>query len=823
MSLARGAVAAILFGASSLHGPSAYPATRSIEIASDRWHQLSVPGDPAGETLASLFGDDIDVDDYASTWIAWRYAADESAYARVETDEALRAGDALWFIQRTGADVTLTLPDELPPASGTNMAGCDSAAGCLALPLRTRSGAISWHMLGSPFGEPVAEEALAFVRGRGEDCVDGCTIAEAGAKSLTSSTAFLYDPVSEDYEKLSDAVTLDPWQGVWFATSPDPLGSGADAALLIPAPASCPAAGCGSVTLGGRRVKWHPLTVDVAGPTASERDTAPNPFLDVRLEVRFTAPSGNRIVAPGFFAGDGRGGGTGNLWRVRFAPDEAGSWTYAVSFRRGDDVAVSPASTPGTALAPDGATARFTVAGRDAGAPGLLADGRLDYIGGHYLKQADGEHWIKGGVDSPENFFGYAGFDNTFDQPGGVSSAGLQDGVHRYAPHVRDWNAGDPNFVSADTGIDAKGIIGAVNYLSEQQVNSIYFLPMNLGGDGRETYPFVGASGSAFDDTHYDVSKLHQWNIVLDHMQRKGIAAHMVLGEQERGNTNWLDGGELGVERKLYYRELIARFGYLNGIKWNLGEESRYGAARHRAFAAYIRALDWADHQIAVHTMKNDPAGAYVPLLGNPDFDTSSIQFSPANADDYVETWRRRTREAGVSWIIEMDEIGSATKGLTDDNADALRGQVLYPTLFSGGHIEWYFGYHDLPLGGDIRTENFRTREAMFRYMRHARTFMQDELPFWEMEPNDGALSGGRPGDQAFEKPGESYALYLEDGADGRTLAVVAGAYSVRWFDPRGGRFVGAAGSRSGARLALGAAPGDTSEDWVVLVRRSGS
>ena len=82
---------------------------------------------------------------------------------------------------------------------------------------------------------------------------------------------------------------------------------------------------------------------------------------------------------------------------------------------------------------------------------------------------------------------------------------------------------------------------------------------MNLGGDGRETYPFVGASGSAFDNTHYDVSKLRQWNTVLEHMQHKSIAAHMVLGEQElpkhpTGSTtvNWVSNASSTIANWLH-------------------------------------------------------------------------------------------------------------------------------------------------------------------------------------------------------------------------------------------------------------------------------
>ena len=169
--------------------------------------------------------------------------------------------------------------------------------------------------------------------------------------------------------------------------------------------------------VSGELIKWHPVVIDVSGPTASETDTDPNPFLDVRLDVELVAPSGERLVVPGFFAGNGSGGGTGTIWRARFAPPEAGVWTYSISFREGGAAAVSDSSSGGAPLAADGTAGRFTVAGRDRGAPGLLADGRLEYVGEHYLKQADGNHWIKGGVDSPENFFGYAGFDNTVNQP----------------------------------------------------------------------------------------------------------------------------------------------------------------------------------------------------------------------------------------------------------------------------------------------------------------------------------------------------------------------------------------------------------------------
>jgi Domain of unknown function (DUF5060) len=47
----------------------------------------------------------------------------------------------------------------------------------------------------------------------------------------------------------------------------------------------------------------------------------PNRFLDVQLEASFLAPSGLQQRVKGFFYG-------GDVWKVRFSPDEPGHWTY---------------------------------------------------------------------------------------------------------------------------------------------------------------------------------------------------------------------------------------------------------------------------------------------------------------------------------------------------------------------------------------------------------------------------------------------------------------------------------------------------------------
>jgi len=435
------------------------------------------------------------------------------------------------------------------------------------------------------------------------------------------------------------------------------------------------------------------------------------------------------------------------------------------------------------------------------------------------LKFQNGPYWIKTGTDSPENFLAYAGFDATDDRGGAV-----QNFLHRYDPHRGDFRDGDPLFVSRDTGIDSRGIIGALNYLSDRGVNSIYFLPMNLGGDGYDTHPFLAPERTPYFKTHFDISKLNQWNQVLNHAQNRGIALNIVLNETEIENREWHDDGQFGRERKLYYREMIARFGYLLAAKWNISEENNFPIDFVREAAAYLTALDWNAKPISVHTPP-DRFENYFELLGNPLISATSIQYNIDRASEYVEEWRQRSRNAGVPWVLDMDENAV---GLLDRNIDDLRRRILYDVLFSGGNIEWYFGFGGLPLGGDITVEDFRTREAMWTQSLHARRLMENNLPFHRMQPMDNLVSGENQdfgGAEVFVAAGEIYAVYLPTANGNAVIRAgeLNGTWRLRWFNTLSGQFESEQIVSANGEISLNNAPSARDRDWVVLIDRSGS
>ncbi len=582
-------------------------------------------------------------------------------------------------------------------------------------------------------------------------------------------------------------------------------------------------------TVGGDLIKWHTVSIDFQGPSTSEA-AATNPFTDYRLDVTFThVATGKTYVVPGFFDGNGTGSGTGNVWRTRFTPDEPGAWSYTAAFRTGSNVAVADSASLGSfaTTGPHGQSGNFSVADLDPNAKGFKAQGRLEYVGGHYLKFRDGDYWLKGGADSPENILGYSGFDNT------------PNFRHQYAAHAGDWNSGDPDWTNdAPNGSGTrtgKNIIGALNYLSQQHVNSIYFLPMNIGGDAKDTWPYVGpinrSGSSSNDNTRFDISKLAQWEIVFNHAQEKGLNLQVVLNEAEVANKQELDNATLGVERKLFYREMIARFGHHNALQWNISEEYNallnLGENTVRQFADFITSIDPYHHPITVHNAGNNLANTWYKFLGEDRWSLTSIQ--QAGVVDglglVVEDMRTRSANAGHPLVIMIDEPGSID--VDAGGADNVRKRMTWDIYLSGGSVEWFTETMDQSL------ENFRQFEQVYRETWYARQFLEQNTRFWEMTPMDSLVAGEDPdfgGAEVFAILGQQYAIYLPDGSNddyngGAPILDLTGwdgaTFQLKWYNPRSGTFVGNPLLLTGGDwVSLGFTPDGlhSTNDWAALV-----
>ncbi len=587
-------------------------------------------------------------------------------------------------------------------------------------------------------------------------------------------------------------------------------------------------------TVSGELRKWHTVSITFNGPNTSENN-ATNPFLDYRLNVTFTSPSGNTFLVPGFYAADGNASETsansGNKWMVRFSPNETGQWSYSASFRTGNNVAINSSQNAGSTTSFDGASGNFSISGTNKSAPDNRAKGRLNYVGKRYLRfEETGKYFIKAGADSPENLLGYGQFDNTVNSK-------------NWGPHQQDWNSGDPSWKNGK----GKGLIGAINYLSSKGMNAFSFLTMNVIGDGKDVWPWTATSHNALDGnsssdsdnrTRYDVSKLEQWEILFSHAESKGLFLHFKTQETE--NDQLLDGGELGTERKLYYRELIARFGHHLSLNWNLGEEhDLYSAdelndtnnSRVKAYAAYFKNLDPYRHHVVIHSYPWGQDELYTPLLGNTDLTGASLQTHIDDVHADAKKWLIASKNAGKQWVLANDEQGGANKGVTADadyngdkgnqadNRKDTRHKVLWGTLMAGGMgVEYYFGYQTGET--DLTAEDWRSRDTKWEDAKIAIDFFQQHLPYWNMDTADGLTSDND--DYCFADTGNIYAIYLPNGGTTNlNLSGVSGTFAVKWFNPRsGGGLVN--GSKAeitgGGNRGIGNPPNSASQDWVAVI-----
>lgn len=480
--------------------------------------------------------------------------------------------------------------------------------------------------------------------------------------------------------------------------------------------------------------KWHKVELVFNGPE-TEVAADPNPFL-LEVNVIFIAPDASAYTVPAFYDGDGQGGGNGHVWKVRFSPNATGAWKYE-----------STSAEPSLA----GFRGTFNVDEPPDGSADFLKWGRLIYAGGHYLKFTDGGYWIKGGCDDPENFLGSSFLFSDFNEPDIWASKRK-----------------------------------AADYLSGRKVNSIYCITNTIHGDRPDSWPWIGNGTDSNNRDRFDVGKLLIWEDFFDYCQNRGLVLHIVLND---------DSGWIGYDSRLYFREMVARFGHHPAIIWNIGEEANenYSAAEQEGLAQQMKSIDPFGHPVTVQ--RKPGADLRWPFLGNPLFDLTSIQageglkaFSAAILPDLGKIVREN-RMASVQARHPIPVMIDETSGV--DLVDAatifkMRTKVLYPIYLSGGNFELHFKDSYGAIFNDGGKVKITALGLMWDDMFRARQFLE-QVPFAEMEASQQLISSA---DRNFclSKPGSVYAVYLSAGGNASiNLSGGGGEYQVQWYNPKTG------------------------------------
>jgi hypothetical protein len=308
-----------------------------------------------------------------------------------------------------------------------------------------------------------------------------------------------------------------------------------------------------------------------------------NPFRDAILSAVFRSPSGKRIDFFGYYDGDGHDGQTGNVWKLRFMPDEVGTWSYVCRFsdgsggKRGEFACVAQGAKPGPVRA-EGRWLKF-------------ADGKWFYPRSYYFSEAFSgvsPYWEK----TIETFFG---------------------GKYNY------------NFCCT-TFWQGK-------LLRKNRWNNI---------DYNGFYPIHGK-----DYTRLDLRSWRHVDEVLQHLESHGVVwfnfdgfVPNVGGEMGPQRTDF-------EAQKVYIRNVVARLAPYWNVIWNIAFEWRefMSAEQVRRLVDFTKKIDpWA-HLVTVHDQggykgsKELLAGLHVDLI--------TLQYDAGKCGDAVTANRFVQRYAG--------------------------------------------------------------------------------------------------------------------------------------------------------------------------------
>jgi len=603
---------------------------------------------------------------------------------------------------------------------------------------------------------------------------------------------------------------------------------------------------------------YDPVTLDVEGPELDQA-TGQNPFADYRLDVTFSR-SGREYAVPGYFAACAdaadRGCTSGKLWRAHFVPMEAGDWTYRVTFRTGTDVVAG--GDVGKPLAGiDGTTGSFKVSATPRN--NVRARGLLQYRNEQYYRwSGTNKPFFKFGVDSPENMLAYIDFDRT------PNARGMR---HDWLPHVRDYSASAQSFTWG--GGRGKGLLGRFAYLQGVGVNSVSMLLFNVGGDDQNVIPqIMRVSADSYaklspadqwakgvEHDRYDVVKLAQWQRALSYADELGLQVHFKMQEVE--NNLFMDGGKLGRQRKIYIREMVARFNHFLAVSWNMGEENTQEPDVVREQAKYIDSLDPYDHPLVMATYPRQkerfrPHLASGSSMNGLAMQGNTIDFSDMRPD--IVKWTNASIRAGRRVVIGYDESGTAgpgapidvgfdlttlpTKGvLSFSPGDIAPGQpgaeptlaraalegpppavqpeiaptretyrrhAIWNALLAGAAgMEMYYGWTNKC--HDLGCENDRTRALKFNDGKNAIAFFNEHVGERALGMvADDDLTMTRT-EYVFADHGKTYIVYTRAGTPAAlSLLGESGRYSVDWYDAVAG---GPLRKGSVAEIAGGEAP----------------
>ncbi|MDN3669329.1 DUF5060 domain-containing protein [Echinicola jeungdonensis] len=502
-----------------------------------------------------------------------------------------------------------------------------------------------------------------------------------------------------------------------------------------------------------------------------------NPFTEVTLEVQFQAPSGRLIEFWGFFDGDGQGGAEGNIWKIRFLPEETGTWTYVYRWSDGSE----------------GGKGTFECTPENAG-KGILQPYNQNP---HWLAYNGTDPvWLKSYYET-----GHGSLGQDFDW--------IKENV--YQPLI-------------DHGYNHL----QVNWL----LSLCCFKQYYLDGPEPETLDLaLYKEGKPFSTMNMEV--WHRMEQHLGWLNTQDVGVHMFLGVDGSQNEGpaW---EKLTPEQKdQFVKYMVARLApFANLAGWNFVWEVPGDRESHElGFARLVQKYDVFDHLRTYEDefpreneyQRNEYSFAAV----------ENHQIAAPDKDQERHLWRSAWTHHMACLLgyegkpVFMSE-GNALwrrfwhERVGADQDDLRRGAWACATAGASftwnGHAKEYELYAGGPSGLPFNDQNpFQTSE---KYIQILAKVMQDKVDFYQMKPHDELLAHHQVlRVYALAQPGQQYVVFAP-GGESFSLQLEKGAYSkITWIDSKSGEEITGSQVQAGENPVNFQAPNQET-DWVLVVKK---
>lgn len=520
-----------------------------------------------------------------------------------------------------------------------------------------------------------------------------------------------------------------------------------------------------------------------------------NKFNDTELRCKYIAPSQREIEFLGFYDGDGKGGGdarNGNIWKLRFMPNELGQWKYEWSWSDGTG----------------GGEGTFECVAQGAG-KGILQAYQENPR--WFAYNATKPVWIKSYYET-----GHGSIAQPFDW---VTANVYQPLLDRGYNHLQ------------------------VNWLLSLCCFGQYYL------DGPEPVTqdlTLYQEGRASSTMRLDVWQMMERHVAW--LNDRNVGIHLFLGFEggKNGGPSW---GKLSDEEKQFYvRYVVARLApYANIAGWNfVWEDPGHRASHELGLARLLEEYDVFNH-LRTYQDEHPRDNEYE----RPEYTFAAIEnhyiAAPQKSIDrsYRKTaWTHHQAclvgyvpgkpvfmsEGNALWRRYWHERSGATQ---DDLRQAAWGCATAGASFCwNGHAKEYElvvrGPEGMPFHGD---DNPYTVSA--GYIDVLTNVMNDEVPFYRMDPRDHLLTHHDPfRTWCLAEQGKVYLVFSASGEPFR-LHVAAGTYGDNvWIDAKTGEqqsfsalevsegelATEAADERRIGTKGIDVTPPNTDTDWVLVL-----